>query len=912
MEPSFFTKYKQLNLGRFLINSTDGKAELVPAEVAPAPKPQLKRAQFRIGKSAQVAPKRTKGSPEVIIMGSFIKINFCKADGFVIGKFKLLDSSVVYTVRGKLPVVDEQYCYQLKCTEVFKGTIQYRIEALHSTKNVAAIQILPLTGMKFRDLLCRYCKLTKDDAQKIVFDSYLPLASKSDYGAKNRLKIKSIIIPFDYLCRNYAKAEWFIKLASLWTPLRYRDFPKLLELGWSTAKLSQLNSVQIDQLSFDVSENPWNYLVADRNSFGLSAIPENCIPALNNLFGTEINQMDLECIRYYRVLSEYVQQRKQISLNEKEVDDIAIEHKIPREVRVATFSPRRRLIKVYYERDEAIREARYYRYHEFEALQRLPLLFNRIIQHPVTSVTPPSDAQIEHDKEVWKQIKPNPEQMECYRRLKTYNILLIDGGPGAGKSTVMRLLRTRYNNSSIGFFVPYGVIASGLTASMGIEFMTLAMAIDQVEKQTQEGKRLQELEVAFVDEISLVDIVLFSKFLEALEGLKVLVMAGDHCQNISIAPGPVIYGMLKKWKGTCYMQSLVKYYRASNPILLDNLNRLRKGRYDIEYATELESEHPFILRHRHAFPSELKEMTNENRIAKVSILKKDLEPIYNYYHTCDPELLENTMLCTQRIIDVSLLNHAWWCIKFNHPISTPYDEFDFAVGETIMFCGENLNNPDYKRAPHLRSSRVMHGSTAVIAAIWDFLPYWNGEGDPHVKAKSVLSTGAPKNYDMDRVIEFTNGTQINIRDYPINMLKRGYAVTTSSIQGLQCGMLIYYIQPGRTPYLTRQEFYTGCSRSKQRVIVICEANSETLHTSDIARITNNKFTLAADIVPFYLPEFREKTAVVDESTANPFDALQPPSSDALNSLSNSSLFGGFFSGLKLTNGIEIFNENAQS
>jgi hypothetical protein len=911
MTSSFFAQYKQLNLTRFLVNSTDGKPALVPAEAAPAPKPNLKRSQFRVGKVQQSAPKRTKGSPKVILLGSFVKITFCKTDGFVIGKFKSYDSNVLYTVRGRLPVVDEQYCYQLECTEIFKGTVQYLIESLHSTKETPAIQILPLTGSKLRDLLCRYCKMDQVDAQKIVFDAYAPLASKDDYGAKQRLKIRSIVLPMDYLHRNFSKTEWFTTLALLWTPLKYRDFPKLLELGWSTAKLSQLSSMQIDELSFDLTENPWNYLVPDRNPFGLPAISEACIPALNNLFGAEINQLDLQCIRYYHLISEYIQNKKQISLNENEMHELAIQNSIAGEVRTATFAARRRLIKVYYERDERLRETRYYRYHEFEALQRLPALFDRIMRHSPASVMEPSDAQMVKNQEVWKKIKPNPEQMQCYRCLKTSNILLIDGGPGSGKSTVMRLLRTRYNDSTIGFFVSYGVIASGLTDSMGIEFMTLAMAIDQIEKETAEGKRLAALEVAFVDEISLVDVVLFSRFLEAMEGLKVLVMAGDHCQNSSIAPGPVIYGMLKKWKGTPYVQSLVKYYRANNPVLLDNLNRLRKGRYDIEYATELESEHPFILRHRHAFPAELKALTQENRIAKVSILKKDLEPIYHYYYNRDPDLLAKTILCTQRRIDVTLLNHAWWCIKFDRPINALYDELDFAPGETVMFCGENLNNPDYKRAPHLRSSRVMHGSTAVISGIWDYLPYWDGEGDPKQKAKVVMSAGMPKNYDMDRVIEFTNGTQINLRDYPIDMLKRGYAVTTSSIQGLQCEMLIYYVQPGRTPYLTRQEFYTGCSRSRSRVIVICEASNETLHTSDIARIVNNKFTLSADIIPFYLPNYVENI-VQEEPVANPFDNIKPASQEVLNSLSSSSLFGGFFSGLKLTKGIEIFHENAQA
>ena len=207
----------------------------------------------------------------------------------------------------------------------------------------------------------------------------------------------------------------------------------------------------------------------------------------------------------------------------------------------------------------------------------------------------------------------------------------------------------------------------------------------------------------------------------------------------------------------------------------------------------------------------------------------------------------------------------------------------------------------------------MHGSTAIIMAIWDFLPYWNGEGDAYRGARSVETTAAKKEYFMDRVIQFSNGTQINLRDYPLINFKRGYAVTTSSTQGLQCELLVYYIQPGKTPYLTRQEFYTGCSRSETRVIVICEAKHESLHTSDIARISRNEFRLSFDIIPIYLPPFKEKIdmQVWDNAPGNPFENLPaPPQPADIQLLSSSSLFGGFFSGLKLV-GTAIIDETAR-
>lgn len=912
---SDYAKFKQTGLSRYI---TIGNAKLKPVEpVAPKEQPKLKRPAFRPGaKQVPQPPKRVKGSPEVILRGCFIKFNFIKHDGFVIGRFKIENSPEIYTVRGVLPVVDLQYCYQLKCTEIFKNAIEYRIDALYGTKEQPALTVLPITGKNFRKLLMEYCGMKTEDAQRTIFQIYEPIARSGDFDARKRLKITNVIIEFEYLCKNFSNESWFELLAVSWPPLRYRNFPKLMTLGWDHVALGRLNSIALSELSVDVQENPWNYLVPNRNAYNLSAIPIANIPLLNNLFGTEIGELDAKCIQFYEKVCEYIDNHKQISLNENEIIQISIDNNFPQEVRIAACAPRRKLIKIQYEKDESIQEARYYRWHEHLALQRLPGHFERLARHDVRTIPRPTKKQILRNNEIWKTLDLNKKQRQCYYNIEKHNVLLIDGGPGSGKSYVMRALRTRYRDSVVGFFVAYGVIANGLTRDLGVEFSTLAMAVDQIERNGSSAAAFLKMQVAFVDELSLIDVVLLERFLNAMTGLKVLIMAGDLCQSPCIGAGPVIYGMLKKWNGTPYIQQLTRYYRTKNPILLDNLNKLRNGRYDVQYSTRLDSDHPFIIQHRHEVPDSLRSNTKAARLGRVSILKKDLEPIYSYYLDNDPSVLDNTMLCTQRIEDVKLLNHAWWCIKFNKKIDDPYAETEFSVGETVMFCGNNLNDPDHARAAHLRSSRVMHGSTAVIVAIWDYLPYWNKEEDPDAirGAISVESTAAKKEYYMDRVIQFSNGTQVNLRDYPLSNFQRGYAVTTSSTQGLQTDLLIYYIQPGKTRHLTRQEFYTGCSRSKNRVIVICEAKHESLHTSDIARISYNEFKLVFDIIPIYLPAFKEK--IINDSepedNGNPFENLPPPPKISdIELLSNSSLFGGFFSGLKLV-GTTIIDENACS
>jgi len=913
-EMSFYDLFKRNGMSRYVVSNAE---TLVPVQpVAPPIKaPKLKRTAFRAGKAAGTAPpaRRIRGTSDRILRGHFKRLMFQSHDGFVIGRFKLWDAPTEYTVRGTLPVVDMQYCYQLKCTELFNNSaVEYRIESLFSTKEFPALTVLPLTGQFFCQLLINHCGLRREDAQKIVFEVYRPLAKPEDFNARKSLKITKIILEFEYICNNFSETPWFNTLSLSWNPLRYRGFPKLLEVGWSAVELSKLNATAIAELTHDLSSNPWNYLVADRNQFRLPPIPVTRIHTLNNLFGTKIGDTDVKCIKFYELISARVEDTKQISLNMDDFARIAQENRIAEEIKTAVCLPHRRLIKVFYERHPSIQEPRYYRYHEFEALQRLSGHFERLARQSVKSIPPPTPTQQERNNEIWEGFNPNPQQLECYQRLSNYNILLIDGGPGSGKSTMMRVLRTRYNDSVVGFFVAYGVIASGLSSNLGMQFSTLAMAVDQIEKGGAGADAFLRLQVAFIDELSLIDVVLLERFLRLMIGLKVLIMAGDYCQCSSIAPGPVIYGLLRKWKDTPYTVQFTDYYRAQNPILLDNLNLLRQGKYNIQYSTNLESDHPFILQHRHELPEQVRNGGEIAKLAQVSILKKDLEPIYQYYIDNKPETLDNTMLCAQRIKDVALLNHAWWCLKFDKPIDAPYSESEFSVGETVMFCGENLNNPDHKRAKHLRSTRVMHGSTAVIASIWDFAPFWHGEKDDdsyYEGARSVDTTGAAKEYHLDRVIRFTNGMQINLRDYPLSKLKRGYAVTTVSTQGLQCELLIYYIQPGETPYLTRQEFYTGCSRAKNRVIVICEAKHESLHVSDISRISRNEFRLATDIMPVYLPEFKEKfdfTYVAPEPEGNPFENL---GNTELQALSSSSLFGGFFSGLKLS-GDSLVNENA--
>lgn len=163
----------------------------------------------------------------------------------------------------------------------------------------------------------------------------------------------------------------------------------------------------------------------------------------------------------------------------------------------------------------------------------------------------------------------NNEQHTAIKESITNNFYIITGGPGTGKTTIIKSIVEIISKISnvakdeIALLAPTGRSAKRMSESVGIPSYTIHKFL-KWNKETEtfgidEYNKTRE-KVIIVDESSMIDIFLFSSLLKGLRVNAKLLLIGDANQLPSIGPGDILSDLLniKSIKST----SLSKIYRV--------------------------------------------------------------------------------------------------------------------------------------------------------------------------------------------------------------------------------------------------------------------------------------------------------------------------------------------------------------
>jgi exodeoxyribonuclease V alpha subunit len=195
-------------------------------------------------------------------------------------------------------------------------------------------------------------------------------------------------------------------------------------------------------------------------------------------------------------------------------------------------------------------------------------------------------------------IHPSPAQQAVLQGVLRHRLAVITGGPGTGKTTLIRSLYTIYHAQglSVCLAAPTGRAARRLSEVTRRPAATLHKllgynpAAGAFEKDQDDPI---DAEVFIVDEASMVDTLLMAQFLKAVPLTAILVLVGDVFQLPAVGPGNVLQDIIASRRPAVYQLQEIFRQDEESPIIL-NAHRVRDGRPpDLEAGRELDILAPF-------------------------------------------------------------------------------------------------------------------------------------------------------------------------------------------------------------------------------------------------------------------------------------------------------------------------------
>ena len=191
-------------------------------------------------------------------------------------------------------------------------------------------------------------------------------------------------------------------------------------------------------------------------------------------------------------------------------------------------------------------------------------------------------------------------QKDAVGRSLTENVLVITGGPGTGKTTLIRAVVELLGRQDqlIVLGAPTGRAAKRLAEATGLEAKTLHRLLEFDPRGMtfqRHAERPLEADVVIVDETSMLDCALAWHLLEAIPTGCRLIMVGDVDQLPSVGPGRVLADMIESRLVPIIRLEEV-FRQAARSLIVANAHRIRQGRMP-RWETDRSVDFYYIERH---------------------------------------------------------------------------------------------------------------------------------------------------------------------------------------------------------------------------------------------------------------------------------------------------------------------------
>jgi exodeoxyribonuclease V alpha subunit len=194
------------------------------------------------------------------------------------------------------------------------------------------------------------------------------------------------------------------------------------------------------------------------------------------------------------------------------------------------------------------------------------------------------------------------DQLVAAGRALHEKVLVITGGPGTGKTTLLTALLAILRRAKVSFALaaPTGRAAKRMAESAGEDAMTIHRLLEYNPReggfQRGEDNPLQ-VDFVIVDEASMVDLALMDHLLQAVDPHSHLILVGDVDQLPSIGPGSVLRDLIdSRVVPTVVLRRIFRQDRQS--LIVVNAHRILHGQPPV--LDEYRERRDFVFIHREA------------------------------------------------------------------------------------------------------------------------------------------------------------------------------------------------------------------------------------------------------------------------------------------------------------------------
>ena len=193
-----------------------------------------------------------------------------------------------------------------------------------------------------------------------------------------------------------------------------------------------------------------------------------------------------------------------------------------------------------------------------------------------------------------------PSQREALKTVLANRVVVITGGPGVGKTTLVDsiLMILRAKNVKCLLCAPTGRAAKRLNETTGMDAKTIHRLLE-IDPATGRFNRNEANPLScgllVVDETSMVDVPLMHSLLRAVPSQAGLILVGDVDQLPSVGPGTALHDLIES--GVVPTVRLTEVFRqAADSRIITNAHRIRHGQMPDVRTAELDTDFHFVER----------------------------------------------------------------------------------------------------------------------------------------------------------------------------------------------------------------------------------------------------------------------------------------------------------------------------